>query len=106
MFMTQSTLQYHVFICTNHRDGGAESCANYGALDIVQHCKQRIRDAGAEAKSRIRINQAGCLGRCEEGPAMVIYPESTWYTYVDRSDADEVIDSHLFASEVVERLKI
>jgi (2Fe-2S) ferredoxin len=104
--MTQSTLQYHVFICTNQREGGAASCADHGALDIVQHCKQRIRDAGAEMTSHIRINRAGCLGRCEEGPAMVIYPEGTWYTYVDRSDADEVIDAHLFTGEAVERLKL
>jgi (2Fe-2S) ferredoxin len=31
----------------------------------------------------VRINQAGCLDRCEEGPVVVVYPQGTWYTYVD-----------------------
>ena len=28
------------------------------------------------------------------------------YTYVDRQDLDEIIDSHLVAGRIVERLKI
>ena len=54
----------------------------------------------------MRINQAGCLDRCEEGPVMVIYPEETWYTYVDQSDIDEILSEHLVNGRVVERLKI
>jgi (2Fe-2S) ferredoxin len=34
----------------------------------------------------------------------VVYPEGTWYTYVDRDDIDEIIDSHLVNGRVVERL--
>ena len=33
-------------------------------------------------------------------------PEGTWYTYVDNSDIDEIIDGHLVGGKVVERLKI
>jgi (2Fe-2S) ferredoxin len=34
----------------------------------------------------------------------VVYPEGVWYTYVDRSDIDEIVDSHLKDGRVVERL--
>ena len=54
----------------------------------------------------VRINKAGCLDRCEEGPVMVIYPQGTWYTYVDKEDIDEIIDQHLVGGKVVDRLKI
>jgi (2Fe-2S) ferredoxin len=54
----------------------------------------------------VRINNAGCLDRCEQGPVMVIYPEATWYTFVDKEDIDEIIDSHLVKGKVVDRLKI
>jgi (2Fe-2S) ferredoxin len=54
----------------------------------------------------VRINKAGCLDRCDEGPVMVIYPEAVWYTYVDEHDIDEIVDSHLIQGKVVERLKI
>ena len=37
---------------------------------------------------------------------VVIYPEATWYTYVDQQDLDEIIDRHLVKGEIVERLKI
>ena len=34
----------------------------------------------------------------------VVYPEETWYTYVDQLDIDEIVDSHLKHGRVVERL--
>ena len=30
-----------------------------------------------DGRGGVRINNAGCLERCEEGPVMVIYPEGT-----------------------------
>jgi (2Fe-2S) ferredoxin len=54
----------------------------------------------------VRINQAGCLDRCDEGPVLVIYPEAVWYTYVDREDIDEIVSEHLQNGRIVERLKV
>jgi len=34
----------------------------------------------------------------------VVYPEGVWYSYVDRDDIDEIVDSHLIGGRVVERL--
>ena len=34
----------------------------------------------------------------------VVYPEAVWYTFVDDSDIDEIVESHLKNGEVVERL--
>ena len=34
----------------------------------------------------------------------VVYPEAVWYTFVDSSDIDEIVDSHLKNGKVVERL--
>ena len=52
----------------------------------------------------MRINNAGCLDRCEQGPVMVIYPEETWYTYIDNEDLDEIIEKHLLKGQKVFRL--
>jgi (2Fe-2S) ferredoxin len=35
-----------------------------------------------------------------------VYPEATWYTYVDEADIDEIIDSHIVGGKIVERLLI
>jgi (2Fe-2S) ferredoxin len=37
---------------------------------------------------------------------MVVYPDETWYTYVDAADLDEIIESHLKNGKVVERLRL
>jgi len=37
---------------------------------------------------------------------IVVYPEGTWYTFVDREDLNEIIERHLRKGEVVERLRI
>jgi len=52
------------------------------------------------------VNKAGCLDRCEEGPCVVVYPDAVWYTYVDKSDIDEIIEEHLVHGRVVERLRL
>ncbi len=52
----------------------------------------------------MRVNKAGCLDRCAGGPVAVVYPEGTWYTYLDKTDIDEIVDRHLVNGEVVERL--
>ncbi len=96
----------HLFICMNQRDDGRECCAEKGASAAQQHLKARVKELGLSATGAVRVNQAGCLGRCELGPVIVIYPHGTWYTYVDQEDIDEIIDEHLVGGRVVERLKI
>lgn len=100
--------QHHVFFCLNQRDKSENrpSCANCGAKAAQEHAKRRIKELRLSGQGKIRINKAGCLDRCEEGPVMVIYPEGTWYTYFDTDDIDEIIDSHLVGGKIVERLKI
>ena len=57
-------------------------------------------------QDKVRVNTAGCLNRCEEGPVVVVYPEDVWYTYVDQEDIDEIIDEHLVNGRIVKRLRI
>jgi (2Fe-2S) ferredoxin len=96
----------HVFFCMNKRDDGRNSCGDHGAEIAQKHAKKRCKELGINGQGKVRINQAGCLDRCEEGPVVVVYPEGTWYTYVDTSDIDEIVDSHLVGGKIVERLKI
>ena len=101
-----SFYQQHVFFCCNQREGGRACCNDHGASELRDYAKNRIKELGLSGRGKVRINMAGCLDRCEEGPVLVIYPEETWYTYVDREDVDEIIDEHLLHGRVVERLKI
>ncbi|VAW74009.1 Ferredoxin, 2Fe-2S [hydrothermal vent metagenome] len=101
-----SYYQYHVFFCTNRRDGGRACCQNFNARALRDYAKQRIKALGIAGTGQVRINTAGCLNRCNEGPVLVIYPDEVWYSYVDQQDVDEIIDEHLLNGRLVERLKI
>lgn len=101
-----SFYRHHVFFCLNQRDDGRACCAARGAAELQEYAKARIKALGLAGEGRIRINKAGCLDRCELGPCIVVYPEGTWYTYVDRHDIDEIIDSHLVGGRPVARLML
>jgi (2Fe-2S) ferredoxin len=97
----------HVFFCCNQRDPAERtSCNIKGASPMRDYAKQRVKDLGLAGQGKVRVNQAGCLDRCEEGPCVVIYPEAVWYTYVDRHDIDEIIEEHVRHGRIVERLRI
>lgn len=101
-----SVYQYHVFFCTNLRKNGAACCQRFNAQAMRDYAKKRSKELDIAGAGRVRINSAGCLDRCNEGPVLVVYPEGTWYRYVDQSDIDEIIDEHLVHGRVVDRLKI
>ena len=102
-----SHYQYHVFFCLNQREPGArQSCNSCGADTLAAYAKDRVKALGLSGDGKIRINKAGCLERCEEGPVIVIYPDETWYTYIDKEDIDEIVEEHLMHGRVVERLLI
>lgn len=98
--------QKHVFFCMNQRDDGQSCCAAQGAQAAQEHAKRRIKQMDMNGAGKIRINKAGCLDRCSEGPVLVVYPQGTWYTFVDQEDIDEIIDVDLIGGKVVERLKL
>lgn len=101
-----SHFNHHVFFCTNQRAAGETCCNDHGASELWAYAKERVKALGERVPGRVRINKAGCLDRCEQGPVLVIYPEAVWYTYVDKEDIDEIIDEHLMHDRTVERLKI
>lgn len=103
-----SHYRHHVFFCTNQREPGADrpSCNQCGASTAQEYAKRKVKELGLAGAGKVRINKAGCLDRCEEGPVLVVYPEGVWYTYVDVADIDDIIESHLVRGEPVERLML
>ncbi|VAW81847.1 Ferredoxin, 2Fe-2S [hydrothermal vent metagenome] len=98
--------EHHVFFCTNLREDGLACCERFNARAMREYAKKRSKALGLAGPGQVRINSAGCLNRCKEGPVLVVYPEGTWYSYHDQSDIDEIIEEHLINGRVVERLRI
>ena len=101
-----SYYQHHIFFCLNQRDNGQACCADHRAQEAFDHCKAAVKRAGLAGPGVVRVNKAGCLDRCAGGPVAVVYPDATWYTFVDQHDIDEIVERHLAKGEVVERLRL
>lgn len=97
--------QAHIFVCCNRRADGHKrgSCAASGSEALRDYMKARAKELGLKG---VRVNQAGCLDRCEFGPTMVIYPEGIWYQVRSREDIDEVLTAHLVEGGRSQRLML
>lgn len=97
------TYQSHIFCCTNQREPGAKRgcCADKNAVKLRDYMKARCKELGVPNH---RVNTAGCLDRCEDGPVMVVYPDGVWYRYNTKDDIDAIITEHLLGDRLVERL--
>jgi (2Fe-2S) ferredoxin len=95
----------HVFCCTNVRPEGHPrgSCARKNAVELRNYMKDKAKQMGLKG---VRINTAGCLDRCELGPAMVVYPDGVWYRYTSEADVDEILTAHVQKGGRVPRLML
>jgi (2Fe-2S) ferredoxin len=95
----------HIFVCCNRRpDGHARgSCAARGSEALRDYMKARVKEAKIP---HARVNMAGCLDRCEDGPCIVIYPAGVWYRIESRQDVDAVIEQHLNGDRQAEALRL
>jgi (2Fe-2S) ferredoxin len=97
--------QRHVFVCTNERpaDHPRGCCKAKGSVELRDYMKMRAKQLGLKD---VRINNAGCLERCELGPSVVVYPEGVWYSPKTREDVDEILQRHLVEGGRATRLML
>jgi (2Fe-2S) ferredoxin len=95
----------HIFVCTNRRqdDHPRGCCAARGSEKLRDYMKARAKELRIPD---IRVNTAGCLERCEFGPAMVIYPDGVWYRPMNVEDVEEILQVHVIGGGRVRRLML
>ena len=98
--------QYHLFFCLNERSNGDDCCTRHNAQALFDFTKKRVKELGLNGAGKVRVNKAGCLDHCANGPVMVVYPQGVGYSMIDTEDVEEIIDSHLMQGKPVERLMI
>lgn len=92
-----------VFICTQEQAEGGASCRSHGALKVLRAIE---REAGSQRlEDQVQVTACACLGLCDEGPIVVVYPEGVWYRRVKEEDVPEIMSSHLRSGAVVARLE-
>lgn len=98
----------HIFVCTNERPDNHPrgSCARKGSERLRNYMKARAKEMGLDLAQGVRVNNAGCLERCELGPTIVIYPDGIWYRAETFADIDEILDVHVKNGGRVARLML
>jgi (2Fe-2S) ferredoxin len=95
----------HVFVCMQSRPAGHPrgSCAERGAQDVMAEFGQQFEQKGLWG--RFLLTSCGCVGSCNQGPSVLVYPEGILYGPVAKADVSAIIDEHLLGDAPVERLK-
>ncbi len=98
--------QKHIFICINERktDDARGCCSARGSAKLLDYMKDRVHESGM--KGKVRVNKAGCLDACAQGPTMVVYPDDVWYSPKTTQDLEEIFTEHIQNDRPVDRLRI
>ena len=96
--------QKHVFVCSQTRPPGHPrgSCSQKGCNEVLQTFWQELQKRNLF--DRIAVTYSGCLGPCDFGPNIVVYPEGVMYSQVAKEDVAAIFDEHLLGGRPVERL--
>jgi len=94
--------RYHAFCCFQQRPPGHPkgSCGPGGSA-LWERLGSLIQ---SRQLSRVSMTASGCLGFCNAGPLMVVYPEGVWYQPREPADIDEIVQSHFVEGRPVARL--
>ncbi len=97
--------KHHVFICSQQRPPmhPRGSCGAAGAMPLIERLGGKMQALG---NPEAALTVTGCMGFCQAGPIIVVYPEGIWYAPKTSEDIDEIVASHLREGTPVERLII
>jgi len=79
----------HVFVCTNDRKGARKSCADGDNARLKDALKDAVAAKGWRGK--VRVSSSGCMGLCESGPNVIIYPQKIWFSGVTPNSLPEIL---------------
>ncbi len=84
-------------------------CCGSGCVSAGAHkIKERFHEvlSAKNLANEINIIETGCMGPCDYGPVMVIYPEGIFYKKVSPDDVEEIVNEHFIKGRPVARLML
>ena len=94
--------RFHLFVCTQQKPEGVPSCPASGSFAVLGALDHEIQARGLGKD--VQLTTCGCMGLCDEGPVMVVYPAGVWYRRVKAGDVSEIVGAHLGDGKPIERL--
>jgi (2Fe-2S) ferredoxin len=94
----------HIFICANQKPEGKACCGEKNGMALVEKFREVLTEKGL--KGSVRAQRAGCLDACKFGPALVIYPEGTYYKNVQPEDVTRIVEEHILQNKILSDLEL
>ncbi len=94
---------HHIVVCTQQKPENVTCCATAGSGSVLNAIYRELGAAGLS--DDVIVSTCGCLGLCDSGPVMIVYPEGTWYAKVTPADVKEIVSSHIAQGHPVSRLQ-
>ncbi len=94
---------HHIVVCTQQKAENVTCCASAGSPSVLEALYRELGSAGLS--NDVMVSTCGCLGLCDSGPVVIVYPEGTWYVKVRPSDVKEIVASHITKGQPVSRLQ-
>jgi NADH:ubiquinone oxidoreductase subunit F (NADH-binding)/(2Fe-2S) ferredoxin/NAD-dependent dihydropyrimidine dehydrogenase PreA subunit len=77
-------------------------CVALGSRMILKTLMDKLEAEGLDKD--IEVKETGCLGFCEKGPRVTVYPGGISYFQVKPDDVGEIVDSALKGAKPIEKL--
>jgi (2Fe-2S) ferredoxin len=94
----------HIFICANQKAEGKQCCGEVNGMALIEKFREVLAEKGL--KGSVRAQKSGCLDACKFGPALVIYPEGTYYKNVQLTDVETIVEQHILQNKIVTELEL
>ncbi len=92
MELVNAKYKKHIFVCINDKEQG-ECCAKKNSEQILKILREHINQNGLIGI--YNITKTKCLGHCNEGPTIAVYPEGYIFKKVSIEDTKKIIKEFL-----------
>lgn len=97
--------QKHVFVCSQQRPFGHPRgcCTQRGSAAVLQAFWQELKNRNLY--EQVAVTYSGCLGPCDGGANVLVYPEGVLYSNVTPENVGTIFAEHLVGGTPVESLR-
>jgi (2Fe-2S) ferredoxin len=82
-----------IFVCTNDAKGEKASCGDQKGEDVFRQLREIAK--AKKLHPEVRVAQAKCLGQCQLGVNIMIYPENIWLKQVSAQDVPAIAEKYI-----------
>jgi NADH:ubiquinone oxidoreductase subunit F (NADH-binding)/(2Fe-2S) ferredoxin len=79
------------------------ACISNDSTTIKNKLQAVLKEHNLE--DEVAIVETGCMGPCELGPVMLVYPDGVFYIRLKEGDVEEIVKEHVIKGRPVKRLQ-